>query len=88
MFVQRDFSARLRLFSVQLHWSRPEEGVFVKNSDSSEVCCLFDFDAFSRLASEGSYHPLTREPITASMIIKHEECIYDDTRGNFIIKGN
>ncbi|WP_252496978.1 T3SS effector NleG family protein, partial [Escherichia coli] len=45
---------------------RPEEGVFVKNSDSSAVCCLFDFDAFSRLASEGSYHPLTREPITAS----------------------
>ncbi|MCM5135743.1 DUF1076 domain-containing protein, partial [Escherichia coli] len=33
---------------------RPEEGVFVKNSDSSAVCCLFDFDAFSRLASEGS----------------------------------
>ncbi|EMH3751996.1 T3SS effector NleG, partial [Escherichia coli] len=20
--------------------------------------------------------------------VKHEECIYDDTRGNFIIKGN
>ncbi|EFA8404492.1 T3SS effector NleG family protein, partial [Escherichia coli] len=26
--------------------------------------------------------------ITASIIVKHEECIYDDTRGNFIIKGN
>ncbi|EOA1977291.1 T3SS effector NleG, partial [Escherichia coli] len=25
---------------------------------------------------------------TASIIVKHEECIYDDTRGNFIIKGN
>ncbi|EEQ5037072.1 DUF1076 domain-containing protein, partial [Escherichia coli] len=24
----------------------------------------------------------------ASIIVKHEECIYDDTRGNFIIKGN
>ncbi|EET7092355.1 DUF1076 domain-containing protein, partial [Escherichia coli] len=23
-----------------------------------------------------------------SIIVKHEECIYDDTRGNFIIKGN
>ncbi|EEU1301143.1 DUF1076 domain-containing protein, partial [Escherichia coli] len=22
------------------------------------------------------------------IIVKHEECIYDDTRGNFIIKGN
>ncbi|EEQ6973018.1 DUF1076 domain-containing protein, partial [Escherichia coli] len=20
--------------------------------------------------------------------VKHEECIYDDTRGNFVIKGN
>ncbi|EFD6568921.1 T3SS effector NleG family protein, partial [Escherichia coli] len=26
--------------------------------------------------------------ITASIIVKHEECIYDDTRGNFVIKGN
>ncbi|EES0665621.1 TPA: DUF1076 domain-containing protein, partial [Escherichia coli] len=25
---------------------------------------------------------------TASIIVKHEECIYDDTRGNFVIKGN
>ncbi|EFF0628856.1 TPA: DUF1076 domain-containing protein, partial [Escherichia coli] len=24
----------------------------------------------------------------ASIIVKHEECIYDDTRGNFVIKGN
>ncbi|EER3819517.1 DUF1076 domain-containing protein, partial [Escherichia coli O157:H7] len=23
-----------------------------------------------------------------SIIVKHEECIYDDTRGNFVIKGN
>ncbi|EED0822533.1 DUF1076 domain-containing protein, partial [Escherichia coli] len=22
------------------------------------------------------------------IIVKHEECIYDDTRGNFVIKGN
>ncbi|EFM5693490.1 DUF1076 domain-containing protein [Escherichia coli] len=65
---------------------RPEEGVFVKNSDSSAVCCLFDFDAFSRLASEGSYHPLTREPITASMIISPDKCVYDPIKGNFIIK--
>ncbi|WP_283387184.1 T3SS effector NleG family protein [Escherichia coli] len=26
--------------------------------------------------------------MTASIIVKHEECIYDDTRGNFVIKGN
>ncbi len=52
----------------------------------SAVCCLFDFDAFSRLASEGSYHPLTREPITASMIISPDKCVYDPIKGNFIIK--
>ncbi|MDX1857470.1 T3SS effector NleG family protein [Escherichia coli] len=87
LFVQRDFSARLRLFSVQLHWSSLKR-YFVKNSDGSDVCTLFDAAAFSRLVGEGLPHPLTREPITASIIVKHEECIYDDTRGNFIIKGN
>ncbi|EET0675425.1 DUF1076 domain-containing protein, partial [Escherichia coli] len=54
----------------------------------SDVCTLFDAAAFSRLVGEGLPHPLTREPITASIIVKHEECIYDDTRGNFVIKGN
>ncbi|EEQ2526552.1 DUF1076 domain-containing protein, partial [Escherichia coli] len=37
-------------------------------------------------ASEGSYHPLTREPITASMIISPDKCVYDPIKGNFIIK--
>lgn len=67
---------------------QPEKGVFVKNSDGSDVCTLFDAAAFSRLTGEDLPHPLTREPITASIIVKHEECIYDDTRGNFVIKGN
>ncbi|EJG4002970.1 T3SS effector NleG family protein [Escherichia coli] len=67
---------------------QPEKGIFVKNSDGSDVCTLFDAAAFSRLVGEGLPHPLTREPITASIIVKHEECIYDDTRGNFVIKGN
>lgn len=67
---------------------QPEKGIFVKNSDGSDVCTLFDAAAFSRLTGEDLPHPLTREPITASIIVKHEECIYDDTRGNFIIKGN
>ncbi|EMU6535838.1 T3SS effector NleG family protein [Escherichia albertii] len=65
---------------------QPEKGIFVKNSDDSEICILFDAGAFSRLAGEGSPHPLTREPITASIIVKPEECIYDSTRGNFVIK--
>lgn len=65
---------------------RPEEGVFVKNSDSSPVCTLFDVDALSRVVNDGSGHPLTRAPITPSMIVKPEECKYDPARGSFIIK--
>ncbi|HFO5082970.1 TPA: T3SS effector NleG family protein, partial [Escherichia coli] len=51
---------------------RPEEGVFVKNSDSSPVCTLCDVYALSRVVNDGSVHPLTRAPITPSMIIKPE----------------
>ncbi|EER5369141.1 T3SS effector NleG family protein [Escherichia coli] len=64
----------------------PEEGVFVKNSDSSAVCTLFDVDALSRVVNDGSVHPLTRAPITPSMIVKPEECKYAPARGSFIIK--
>ncbi|MCZ8781106.1 T3SS effector NleG family protein [Escherichia albertii] len=67
---------------------RPEEGVLVKISDSSVVCALFSADAFSRLVNRGVTHLLTREPITASMIVKPEECIYDPVKGNFVIKDN
>ncbi|EOB0169950.1 T3SS effector NleG family protein, partial [Escherichia albertii] len=27
-----------------------------------------------------------REPITASMIVSPEQCIYDQAKGNFVIK--
>ncbi|HHP7705876.1 TPA: T3SS effector NleG family protein, partial [Escherichia coli] len=33
-------------------------------------------------------HPLTREEITESMIVKPEECTYDHVRNNFVIKDN
>ncbi|EOX4733703.1 T3SS effector NleG family protein [Escherichia coli] len=88
LFVQRDFSAPLEAIQCPITLEQPEKGIFVKNSDGSDVCTLFDAAAFSRLTGEGLPHPLTREPITASIIVKHEECIYDDTRGNFVIKGN
>ncbi|EON1090945.1 DUF1076 domain-containing protein [Escherichia coli] len=65
---------------------QPEKGIFVKNSDGSDVCTLFDAAAFSRLTGEGLPHPLTREPITSSMIVRPENCIYDPSKGNFIIK--
>ncbi|WP_274056238.1 T3SS effector NleG family protein, partial [Escherichia coli] len=52
----------------------------------SEVCCLFDVYAFERLVREDLPHPLTREEITVSMIVSQEQCIYDQTKGNFVIK--
>lgn len=67
---------------------QPEEGVLVKNSENSAVCCLFDANAFERLVREDLPHPLTREEITESMIVKPEECTYDHVRKNFIIKDN
>ncbi|TJP27970.1 DUF1076 domain-containing protein, partial [Escherichia coli] len=38
------------------------------------------------LVREGGVHPLTRETITPSMIVKPEDCIFDSSKGNFIIK--
>ncbi|EHX9228781.1 T3SS effector NleG family protein [Escherichia coli] len=67
---------------------QPEEGVLVKNSEDSAVCCLFDANAFERLVREDLPHPLTREEITESMIVKPEECTYDHVRKNFVIKDN
>ncbi|HFK4692143.1 TPA: T3SS effector NleG family protein, partial [Escherichia coli] len=65
---------------------QPEEGVLVRNSEDSVVCCLFDVLALERLVREDLPHPLTREEITESMIVKTEECTYDHVRGNFVIK--
>ncbi|MCQ0357392.1 T3SS effector NleG family protein [Escherichia coli] len=64
----------------------PETGVFVKNSEGSLVCTLFDSVSISRLVREGGVHPLTRETITPSMIVKPEDGIFDSSKGNFIIK--
>ncbi len=66
----------------------PEKGIFVKNSERSVVCCLFSADNFSRLVKEDLPHPLTREKIMASMIVKTNRCIYDHAKGNFVIKNN
>ncbi|EFG1487021.1 DUF1076 domain-containing protein [Escherichia coli] len=64
----------------------PEEGVFIKNSGGSVVCSLFDVTAFSRLVSEKSPHPLTREKLTASMVVSADKCFYDHGKGSFVIK--
>ncbi|EFG8741154.1 TPA: T3SS effector NleG family protein, partial [Escherichia coli] len=47
---------------------------------------LFDVTAFSRLVSEKSPHPLTREKLTASMVVSADKCFYDHGKGSFVIK--
>lgn len=64
----------------------PEEGVFIKNSGGAVVCSLFDVTAFSRLVSEGLSHPMTREKLTASMVVSADKCFYDHGKGSFVIK--
>ncbi|EMM4085650.1 T3SS effector NleG family protein [Shigella flexneri] len=64
----------------------PREGILIKNSEDSQICTVFDCESFSRVVNEGSVHPLTREPITAAMIVRPDECAYDPLKGNFIIK--
>ncbi|EJC1902139.1 TPA: DUF1076 domain-containing protein [Escherichia coli] len=81
-----NFQCPLEAIQCPITLEQPEKGIFVKNSDGSDVCTLFDAAAFSRLTGEGLPHPLTREPITSSMIVSQEQCIYDQAKGNFVIK--
>ncbi|EFK3402314.1 DUF1076 domain-containing protein, partial [Escherichia coli] len=48
----------------------PETGVFMRNSRGAEICSLYDKDALVQLVETGGAHPLSREPITESMIMR------------------
>lgn len=62
----------------------PETGVFMRNSRSSEICNLYDKGALLQLVGAGGTHPLTREPITESMIMRKDECHFDSKREAFV----
>ncbi|MCV3238031.1 DUF1076 domain-containing protein, partial [Escherichia albertii] len=47
----------------------PEDGVFMKNSLHSDICTLYDKSALMHLVNTGASHPISRESITASMIV-------------------
>ncbi len=64
----------------------PETGVFMKNSHSSDVCTLYDKSALIHLIDMDAPHPLSRESITASMIIGKDECYFSPGRESFILK--
>ncbi|EEY9938167.1 DUF1076 domain-containing protein, partial [Escherichia coli] len=58
----------------------PETGVFMRNSRGAEICSLYDKDALVQLVETGGAHPLSREPITESMIMRKDECHFDTKR--------
>ncbi|EHQ8142873.1 T3SS effector NleG family protein [Escherichia albertii] len=64
----------------------PEKGVFMRNSMSSDVCTLYDKTALINLIDMKAPHPLSRETITASMIIGKDECYFVPDRESFILK--
>lgn len=64
----------------------PETGVFMRNSRGAEICSLYDKDALVQLVETGGAHPLSREPITESMIVRKDECHFDTKREAFCCK--
>ncbi|EHI0178452.1 DUF1076 domain-containing protein [Escherichia coli] len=64
----------------------PANGVFMRNSRSAEICSLYDKDALVQLVETGGVHPLSREPITESMIMRKDECHFDTKREAFCCK--
>ncbi|PDV21084.1 DUF1076 domain-containing protein [Escherichia coli] len=64
----------------------PETGVFMRNSRGAEICSLYDKDALVQLVETGGAHPLSREPITESMIMRKDECHFDSKKEAFCCK--
>lgn len=64
----------------------PETGVFMRNSRGAEICSLYDKDTLVQLVETGGAHPLSREPITESMIMRKDECHFDTKREAFCCK--
>ncbi|EFJ4092971.1 DUF1076 domain-containing protein [Escherichia coli] len=62
----------------------PENGVFMRNSRGAEICSLYDKDALVQLVETGGAHPLSREPITESMIMRKDECHFDSKKEAFV----
>lgn len=63
----------------------PETGVFMRNSRGAEICSLYDKDALVQLVETGGAHPLSREPITESMIMRKDECYFDPKTESFVV---
>lgn len=64
--------------------STPVEGVFVRTSLQSNVCCLYDLTALNVLVSDRQPHPVSRELITEAHIVPKAECHFDPEKGAII----
>ena len=62
----------------------PANGVFMRNSQGAEICSLYDKDTLVQLVETGGAHPLSREPITESMIMRKVECHFDSKKESFV----
>lgn len=58
----------------------PESAVFMRNAADSNVCSIYDTSALQHLINIQADHPLSREPITTSMIISKDKCYLDPTK--------
>ncbi|WP_251005729.1 T3SS effector NleG family protein [Escherichia coli] len=56
----------------------------MRNAADSNVCSIYDTRALQHLINIQADHPLSREPITTSMIISKDKCYFDTTKNNFI----
>ena len=63
----------------------PEDGVFVKNAQNSNVCSLYDKNALTEILRRNATHPLSREPFTPGMIVLKEECHFSSAERNRLI---
>ncbi|EER0026398.1 DUF1076 domain-containing protein [Escherichia coli] len=66
----------------------PQRGVFLRNAEGSRVCSLYDEMALSRIINDGMHHPLSREPITLSMLVAREQCEFDCSIGHFTVRSD
>ncbi|EKJ4474911.1 DUF1076 domain-containing protein [Escherichia coli] len=81
-----DFSCPESFLTCPITLDTPETGVFMRNSRGAEICSLYDKDALVQLVETGGTHPLSREPITESMIMRKDECHFDAKREAFCCK--
>ncbi|MCQ8931120.1 DUF1076 domain-containing protein [Escherichia albertii] len=64
---------------------KPEYGIFMKNSQESKICSLYDQASLLHLVKNNASHPLSRELITESMIMEKDKCHFYHKRDAFVV---